>query len=240
MIGPWTVHFELSDQPGKTVVQQLHALTVIDKGTGWSEFIATQSKTSQQIAILFNGAWLCRYPCPDRVVFDNGGEFIGGEFQELLSSCGVKPVPTTVRNPKSHGVIERVHLKTGDMLRTITFNQKEWMLEVQRTLDAVAWAIRTTISPELKYSPCHLAFSKDMLFRRAISIDWTHVHKVRATQATASNIKENKSHFPFMGENDMKSLHSHAMCHTTQLTRYFKLNYNFTTKVTFMTFSPFN
>jgi hypothetical protein len=35
-----------------------------------------------------------------------------------------------------------------------------------------------------------------MLFRRAVSIDWTHVSKVRATQATASNIKENKSRLP--------------------------------------------
>jgi hypothetical protein len=41
MIGPWTVHFELSDQPGKNMVQQLQALTIIDKGTGWPEFIAT-------------------------------------------------------------------------------------------------------------------------------------------------------------------------------------------------------
>jgi hypothetical protein len=65
-------------------VLQLQALTVIDEGTGWPKFIATQSKSSQQIAILFNGTWLCLYPHPGREVFDNGGEFIGGEFQELL------------------------------------------------------------------------------------------------------------------------------------------------------------
>jgi hypothetical protein len=86
MIGPWTVHFELQDRPGTTIVQQLQALTILDKGMGWPEFIATQSKSSQEIAILFDGAWLCRYPRPDRVVFDNGGEFMGGEFQELLTS----------------------------------------------------------------------------------------------------------------------------------------------------------
>jgi hypothetical protein len=34
MIGPWTVQFKLTDHPGKTVVQQLQALTIIDKGTG--------------------------------------------------------------------------------------------------------------------------------------------------------------------------------------------------------------
>jgi transposase InsO family protein len=193
MVGPWTVHFELTNQPGKIVVQQLQALTIIDKGTGWPEFVATQSKSSQQVAILFDSTWLCRYPRPARVVFDNGGEFMGGEFQELLASYGVKPVPTTVRNPKSNGVIERVHLTMGDMLRTITFTGTDWMLEAQRTLDAVAWAIRTTINPELKYSPCHLVFSQDMLFRRAVSIDWTHVHQTRNNQTKASNNKENKA-----------------------------------------------
>jgi hypothetical protein len=75
-------------------MQQLQARTIIDKGTGWPEFIATQSKSSQQIAILFDGAWLCRYPRPDRVVFDHGGEFMGGggggDFQELHAPNGVK------------------------------------------------------------------------------------------------------------------------------------------------------
>jgi hypothetical protein len=193
MIGPWTVQFTLANQPGTTKVEQLLALTIIDKGTGWPEFVATQSKTSQQVAILFDGAWLCRYPRPSRVIFDNGGEFTGGEFQELLHSFGVQPVPTTICNPKSNGVVERVNLTMGDMLRTITFQGKDWILEAQRTLDAVAWAIRTTVNPDLKYSPCHLAFNQDMLFRRAVIIDWNHIQRIRENQAIASNVRENKS-----------------------------------------------
>jgi transposase InsO family protein len=193
MIGPWTVQFTLTNQPGTTKLEQLLTLTIIDKGTGWPEFVATQSKTSQQIAILFDGAWLCRYPCPQRVIFDNGGEFTGGEFQELLLSYGIQPVPTTMRNPKSNGVIERVHLTMADMLRTITFAGADWLLEAQRTLDAVAWAIRTTVNPDLRYSPCHLAFNQDMLFRRAVIIDWNHVQRIREGQTIASNVKENKS-----------------------------------------------
>jgi hypothetical protein len=58
IIGPWTVHFELTYNPGRTIVQQLQALPIIDKCTGCPEFIATQSKSSQQIAILFDGVWL--------------------------------------------------------------------------------------------------------------------------------------------------------------------------------------
>ncbi len=32
-----------------------------------------------------------------------------------------------------------------------------------------------------------------MLFRRAVAIDWNHVQNIRASQAKASNVKENKS-----------------------------------------------
>ncbi len=126
------------------------------------------------------------------MIFDNGGEFTGGAFQELLHSYGIQPVPTTVRNPKSNGVIERSHLTMADMLRTISFVGDDWLIEAQRTLDAVAWAIRTTVNLDLRYSPCHLAFSQDMLFRKAVLIDWNHVHRIRENQAIASNIKENK------------------------------------------------
>jgi len=43
------------------------------------------------------------------------------EFQELQESYGIKPVATTVKSPRSNGVIERVHLTMGNMLRTMTF-----------------------------------------------------------------------------------------------------------------------
>jgi hypothetical protein len=53
MIGPWIVQFTLTNQPGTTKIEQLLALTIVDKGTGWPEFVVTRSKSSQQITILF-------------------------------------------------------------------------------------------------------------------------------------------------------------------------------------------
>jgi hypothetical protein len=53
----------------------------------------------------------------------------------------------------------------GNMLRTMTFRGADWFQDMQRALDAVAWAVRTTINPNIKHSPCHLAFNQDMIFR---------------------------------------------------------------------------
>jgi len=193
LIGPWDVRYNSSDAPGKSTIEKIHALTIIDKATGWPEFSAIRNKSSLHIALMFDSCWLSRYPRPARVVFDNGTEFVGQEFQELLESYGIKPVNTTVRNPKSNGVIERVHLTMGDMLRTMIFRGKDWYQDMQRALDAVAWAVRTTINPNIKHSPCHLAFNQDMLFRRAVSVDWAAINQERQKLVTASNAKENKS-----------------------------------------------
>jgi hypothetical protein len=181
----------LRTTPCKTSIEKIQALTIIDKATGWPEFIATRNKNSYHISILFDSDRLCRYPRPHRVIHDNGTEFTGSEFQELLTSYGIKAKSTTVRNPMSNGVIERVHLTMGDMLRTMTFSGSDWFQDLQRTLDAVAWAIRATINPAIKYSPCHLAFNHDMIFRKATTIDWQHIHAERNKITAASNAREN-------------------------------------------------
>ncbi len=80
----------------------------------------------------------------------------------LHCSLTVKPVATKVRNPKSNGVVERVHLTMGDM-------------------------------SQIKRSPCHLAFNHDMIFCRAIKIDWDIIHDEHQKLVTASNQKENQS-----------------------------------------------
>jgi hypothetical protein len=193
LIGPWDVRYNSTAEPGKSTIEKIHALTAIDKATGWPEFSALLNKTSYHVSILFDSTWLCRYPRPARVVYDNGTEFVGQDFQELLQSYGIKPVPTTVRNPKSNGVIARVHLTMGDMLRTMTFKGADWYQDMQRALDAVAWAVRTTVNPNIKHSPCHLAFSQDMIFRRAVAVNWDAIHNERQRLLVLSNARENKS-----------------------------------------------
>ena len=65
-------------------------MTMIDQATGWFDIIKIPTfdlekvtigndeyidKSSDRISQLFNNTWLCRYPCPRKVVFGNGSEF---------------------------------------------------------------------------------------------------------------------------------------------------------------------
>ena len=93
---------------------------------------------------------MCRYPRPKVVVYDNGKEFIGEEFQELLESYNIRGVPTTVKNPQSNGIVERMHLTLADMLHTMTVILDEDCPikindAIETMMQATAWILRTTI-----------------------------------------------------------------------------------------------
>ena len=58
---------------------------------------------------------------PRKVVYDNGSEFLGYNFQELLDSYRIEGQPTTVKNPQANSLIKRLHGPLRDQLRSITF-----------------------------------------------------------------------------------------------------------------------
>ena len=98
----------------KTV--KIWALVMIDEGSGWPEIIAIQNKYAEEIAKIVDDQWLNRYPHPSYCIHDNGGRLIGKRFKEMLKSYGVLPKLTTVRNPQSDGVHERMHLVLCEIL----------------------------------------------------------------------------------------------------------------------------
>ena len=58
---------------------------------------------------------------PSKEIYNNGGDFIGKEFQGPLQSYAVKQVPTTVMNLQTTSSKERIHLTMVDMMRMILF-----------------------------------------------------------------------------------------------------------------------
>ena len=100
---PWdTVHVDLigkyiksirQHQPGGTVIQNndcLMCMTMIGPAKGWFEIVKIPMfdlkevtvgndeyiyKSSDRVSQLFNNTYICRYPLPRKVVFDNSSEF---------------------------------------------------------------------------------------------------------------------------------------------------------------------
>ena len=192
MVGPWKVKYKLTTS-GKTITVDLLALTMIDRVTSWPEFAIAHDASAIHNAILFDKNWLCRYPRPLQVIHDNGSEFIGQEFQEMLHSYGITIKPTSVKNPQANSMIERVHLSMGDKLRATTFKGEDWVTDVDQELQSIAWAIRSTINSSTDHTPGQLVFGTDMLFQSKIKVDWENLKAKRRRLAVYNNARENRN-----------------------------------------------
>jgi Integrase zinc binding domain len=133
----------------------LLALTMIDPATGWFEIAKANDKSAASIQDLFHNTWLARYPRPQFIVFDNGGEF-KREFKQMCNIYGIIAKPTTSHNPQANSIIERVHKVVNEMLRS--FDLEKESLEEDYTFDyflqSTAWAIRSTYHTTLQATPC--------------------------------------------------------------------------------------
>lgn len=104
LIRPWIVKVDNVDHEIK-----FQALTCVDPVTNIVEMVRIDNKTAEHIAQQFQNLWLCRYPRPLWCIHDNGGEFIGWEFQRLLYKAKIEDAPITSKNPQGNATCERMH-----------------------------------------------------------------------------------------------------------------------------------
>ena len=87
-IGPWNIKVTTNH---RRVSKTIKALTIVDRATNWIEFQACENLDSITAERLFDNEWLCRYPRPNAVTFDNGREFIGTSARLLFVITLVDP-----------------------------------------------------------------------------------------------------------------------------------------------------
>ena len=195
-IGPWG----LKVGPYKLY---FNALTIIDPVTNLLEVICISNKESRHIAQVFENNWLARYPWPVRCVYDQGGEFIGLAFQQMLENNGIDKVPITSMNPQANGIIERVHQSIGNVIRTMELiNPPTDHLAANDMMDDILatamHATRVASSQALDYySPGALAFHRDMMLDIPLIADLINLHKNRQLQVNEQLIKANTARISY-------------------------------------------
>jgi hypothetical protein len=196
LIGPWTIPQQHNTIPSSPV--HLLVLSMIDPDTYWTELAVIPAKTSQIVAQTFDYKWLSRYPRPMECIHDNGSEFIGFEFQELLQSYGIKSIPTTVKNPQANAILERAHQTIANMLRTTNLLSRDLStpFELSRLMHNVQWALNTTFHTTLKATPSQLVFHRDLILPTKYLANWSYIRQNRQDQANQNNIKENNLRIP--------------------------------------------
>jgi transposase InsO family protein len=82
-IGPWVLSVQNRHE-------QFYALTIIDMATNLTEIVRLFNRTSAHAATVFTNTWLARYPKPTTCIYDQGSEFIGWAFQNMLTQYDIQ------------------------------------------------------------------------------------------------------------------------------------------------------
>ena len=181
--------------PTNSEPTKFNALTIIDLATCLMELVAIPNMETLTVARALDHAWFSHYPRPVEYAHDNGSEFVGIEFQEMLLSYGVKSKLTTVRNPQANGILERTHQVIGNLLRsTRLMSQALSTLDAQQELLApVTWAINSTYHTTLQATPGQLAFQRDMIMPTTYLANWAAIQHRCQDKSIDSTTKENSS-----------------------------------------------
>ena len=188
LIGPYDVTTEDDRE------LSLSAMTICDPVTGWFEIVETPNKSAKMTAKKLDQTWFCRYPRPERCIFDNGNEFLGTEFQKMLESHGVTAAPTTVKNPQAN-YVERVHQTLGNVTRTKALDKYKFDEEDPWSdiLAHAAWALRSAVHSLHDATPAQLIFGRDMIYDLAFKPSWDALLQNRRTARLKDNERENKN-----------------------------------------------
>ncbi len=81
-------------------------LTVTCGGSSWCEAFAIPDKSAMTVAVVLFQQILCRYSCPDHLVWDQGVEFLNATLRALEDYVKVHHLHTTAYRPQCNGAGE--------------------------------------------------------------------------------------------------------------------------------------
>ena len=133
-------------------------LYVIDM---WSKLIQARlvkSKKSEEISAAIMSCWVAVYGAFERTIHDNGGEFTGQPFKEMMDLLGVRDGTSAAHSPWSCGVVERHHAVVDGtyqaLLRDFPDYKKETLLQ---------WAVfvKNSTTTTSGWSPYQIVYGKN-------------------------------------------------------------------------------
>ena len=98
-----------------------YLLTVVDRFSRW--FTATPIKeiTADATIEAFVTGWIQYFGCPLSAVTDQGDQFTGYLWKNLMSVLGIKHATTISYHPQANGLVENLHRRLKDVLRMQKF-----------------------------------------------------------------------------------------------------------------------
>ena len=173
------------------------ALTMIDTVTNYCELIRIDYKSAAHVGQKFENEWLSRYPRPQSCIYDQGNEFLGYRFQQRLQRHNIYSKVSTVKNPQSNAVVERLHQTVTNILCSTLYanppdNQLEAEFLVDTALQKAAYAMCATVHTTLKATPGSLVYQRDMILNIPVVADLLDITARRQQIIDERTMAENR------------------------------------------------
>lgn len=195
LVGPYTIPIK-----GTKETLTLWAVTMIDPATGWFEIAPLTEKSSIHVMNQVEIAWLTRYPWPTKIICDRGTEFMNDFSRTLEQDYGIQRSKSTVRNPQSNSVLERIHQTLGNIIRTFEIHNNSDMTSDDSWLGILAatmFALRSTYHTTLQATPAQLVFGRESVLNIQFDANWTATRARKARTIKQNNAKENSKRIPY-------------------------------------------
>ncbi|KAJ8044581.1 hypothetical protein HOLleu_07364 [Holothuria leucospilota] len=112
-----------------------YAITLVDYYSKWPEVCFTASIITSAV-IRFLKTIFSREGFPEVIVTDNGTQFVSHEFEEFLSSRGIKHHKCSLYHPQSNGGVERFNGVLKSWVQTCINTGKPWKMTITEYLAA--------------------------------------------------------------------------------------------------------
>ena len=156
------VHIDLVGPFPESPKGYKYLLTICDRLSRYIQIVPLKNMLAEEVTKAFFSSWVCTFGIPEAILSDQGTQFEGKIFTNLMNLLKIHKKRTTAYRPQANGLIERQHREIKKHLRAIA---AEYSLNFAVTADNVeiddwdqflpiiAFKLNTTVSSVTKYAP---------------------------------------------------------------------------------------
>jgi len=93
-------------------------LVITDRFAKLTKCVALRRITAMSVASAIIDAWVSAYGPPDRILSDQGPQFMSNVFIAVMKMLGIETVRTTAYHPQTNGQVERYNRTMATQLRS--------------------------------------------------------------------------------------------------------------------------